>query len=63
MMNKELAVGSGTDPRINTYGLIVRRPPGVVGAIVTWNVVAKPSDTIPLTTLGIAEIMHPLFFL
>jgi len=57
-------VGSGTGPRIDTYGLIVRRPLGVVGAIVTWNVVvAKPSDTISLTTLGIAEIMPPLFFL
>jgi acyl-CoA reductase-like NAD-dependent aldehyde dehydrogenase len=55
----------------------VRRPLGVVGAIVPWNfpttllgnklgpafitgnvVVAKPSDTTPLTTLRIAEIMH-----
>jgi len=44
-------VGSGTGPRIDTYGLIVRRPLGVV--------VAKPSDTMPLTTLRIAEIMHP----
>jgi acyl-CoA reductase-like NAD-dependent aldehyde dehydrogenase len=32
-------------------------------ALVTGNVVAKPSDTMHLTTLRIAEIMHPLFFL
>src|ERR671938_981420 len=61
----------------DTYGLIIRRPLGVIGAIVPWNfpttllgnklgpalvtgnvVVAKPSDTTPLTTLRIAEIMH-----
>ncbi|HEX3318344.1 MAG TPA: aldehyde dehydrogenase family protein [Solirubrobacteraceae bacterium] len=61
----------------NTYGLVVRRPIGVVAAVVAWNfpalllankigpavvagnaVVAKPSETTPLTTLRIAELME-----
>ncbi|MGH2946097.1 MAG: aldehyde dehydrogenase family protein [Solirubrobacteraceae bacterium] len=61
----------------DTHGLVLKRPLGVVGAIVPWNfpttllanklgpalvagncVVAKPSDTTPLTTLRIADLMH-----
>ncbi len=57
------------------YGLILRRPFGVVGAIIPWNfpltllanklgpalaagntVVAKPSETTPLSTLKVAQI-------
>ncbi|MGQ0568849.1 MAG: aldehyde dehydrogenase family protein [Armatimonadota bacterium] len=60
-----------------TYGLILKQPLGVVGAIVPWNfpttllgnklgpalvagntLVAKPSETTPLTTLRIAGLMH-----
>src|SRR5215212_3107148 len=74
---KNIRGGYVPDLDEGTYGLIVRRPLGVVGAIVPWNfpttllgnklgpalitgnvVVAKPSDTTPLTTLRIAEIMH-----
>src|SRR5215204_2031772 len=74
---KNIRGGYVPDLDEDTYGLIVRRPLGVVGAIVPWNfpttllgnklgpalitgnvVVAKPSDTTPLTTLRIAEIMH-----
>jgi succinate-semialdehyde dehydrogenase/glutarate-semialdehyde dehydrogenase len=59
------------------YGLIIKQPMGVVGAIVPWNfpttllgnklgpalvtgntLVAKPSETTPLTTLRIAGLMH-----
>lgn len=59
------------------YGLVLKQPMGVVGAIVPWNfpvsllgnklgpalvagntVVAKPSETTPLTTLRIAGLMH-----
>lgn len=59
------------------YGLILKQPIGVVGAIVPWNfpttllgnklgpalvtgntLVAKPSETTPLTTLRIAGLMH-----
>ncbi len=59
------------------YGMILKQPMGVVGAIVPWNfpttllgnklgpaliagntVVAKPSETTPLTTLRIAALMH-----
>jgi acyl-CoA reductase-like NAD-dependent aldehyde dehydrogenase len=61
----------------NTYGLVVRRPLGVVAAVVAWSfptlllankiapaivagntVVAKPSESTPLTTLRIAELLH-----
>jgi acyl-CoA reductase-like NAD-dependent aldehyde dehydrogenase len=61
---------------VRTHGLVLKRPLGVVVAIVPWNfpttllgnklgpalvcgnvVVAKPSETTPLTTLRIAEIM------
>lgn len=74
---KNIRGGYVPDLAEDTYGLIVRRPLGVIGAIVPWNfpttllgnklgpalitgnvVVAKPSDTTPLTTLRIAEIMH-----
>lgn len=74
---KNIRGGYVPDLDVDTYGLIVRRPLGVIGAIVPWNfpttllgnklgpafitgnvVVAKPSDTTPLTTLRIAEIMH-----
>jgi len=59
------------------YGMILKQPMGVVGAIVPWNfpttllgnklgpalvagntLVAKPSETTPLTTLRIASLMH-----
>ena len=62
---------------VDAYGLVVKRPLGVVVAIVPWNfpttllgnklgpalvcgntIVAKPSETTPLTTLRIAEIMR-----
>ena len=74
---KNIRGGYVPDLDEDTYGMIVRRPLGVIGAIVPWNfpttllgnklgpafitgnvVVAKPSDTTPLTTLRIAEIMH-----
>src|SRR5215211_2604295 len=74
---KNIRGGYVPDLDEDTYGLIIRRPLGVIGAIVPWNfpttllgnklgpalitgnvVVAKPSDTTPLTTLRIAEIMH-----
>jgi succinate-semialdehyde dehydrogenase/glutarate-semialdehyde dehydrogenase len=61
----------------DAYGLIIKQPMGVVGAIVPWNfpisllgnklgpalvagntLVAKPSETTPLTTLRIAGLMH-----
>jgi acyl-CoA reductase-like NAD-dependent aldehyde dehydrogenase len=76
-LSKNIRGGYVPDLDVDTYGLIVRRPVGIVGAIVPWNfpttllanklgpalvtgnvVVAKPSDTTPLTTLRIAEIMH-----
>jgi acyl-CoA reductase-like NAD-dependent aldehyde dehydrogenase len=64
---KNIRGGYVPDLDEDTYGLIIRRPLGVIGAIVPWNfpttllgnnVVAKPADTTPLTTLRIAEIMH-----
>src|SRR5215204_5623509 len=74
---KNIRGGYVPDLDEDTYGMIVRRPLGVIGAIVPWNfpttllgnklgpalitgnvVVAKPSDTTPLTTLRIAEIMY-----
>jgi len=76
-LSKNIRGGYVPDLDVDTYGLIVRRPVGIVGAIVPCNfpttllanklgpalvtgnvVVAKPSDTTPLTTLRIAEIMH-----
>ena len=76
-LSKNIRGGYVPDLDVDTYGLIVRRPLGIIGAIVPWNfpttllanklgpalvtgnvVVAKPSDTTPLTTLRIAEIMH-----
>src|SRR5712671_4301169 len=53
-------------PDTTTYGLVVRKPIGVCGAIVPWNfpltlaantVVLKPASTTPLSTLACIEAL------
>ncbi|MGQ0548447.1 MAG: aldehyde dehydrogenase family protein, partial [Armatimonadota bacterium] len=76
-LSKNLRGGYVPNLDEGAYGMILKQPMGVVGAIVPWNfpttllgnklgpalvtgntVVAKPSETTPLTTLRIAGLMH-----
>lgn len=76
-LSKNLRGGYVPNLDEGAYGLIIKQPMGVVGAIVPWNfptsllgnklgpalvagntLVAKPSETTPLTTLRIAGLMH-----
>ena len=76
-LSKNLRGGYVPNLDEGAYGMILKQPMGVVGAIVPWNfpttllgnklgpalvagntVVAKPSETTPLTTLRIAQLMH-----
>ncbi len=76
-LSKNLRGGYVPNLDEGAYGMILKQPMGVVGAIVPWNfpttllgnklapalvagntVVAKPSETTPLATLRIAQLMH-----